>query len=162
MFSFQLNLADYNLKPGDRLEYVVVVTDNDEINGFKSTVSGKNFFAVPELDQLENQLAEKEEQLKSELAEASKDAKELREEMKKIKSDMVNKSQVDWKDKQRLQNMIDMHKDLEQRLEQMKKQMDQNNEEKENLLENSEELLEKQKQQKQKGMPLMKNNNHNK
>lgn len=144
LFSYYLDLTKYKLSPGDRVSYTLIVRDNDEINGYKSASSGRRAYQVPELDELENQLGEKDEKLKEDMDEASKDAKELREEIKKLKSEMLNKSDLDWRDKQRMENLMNMQKDLEKQMEDMKKNFDQNNEEKENFMENSEELQKKQ------------------
>jgi hypothetical protein len=144
LFSYYLDLTKYKLSPGDRVSYTLIVRDNDEINGYKSASSGRRAYQVPELDELENQLGEKDEKLKEDMDEASKDAKELREEIKKLKSEMLNKSELDWRDKQRMENLMNMQKDLEKQMEDMKKNFDQNNEEKENFMENSEELQKKQ------------------
>lgn len=146
LFSFMLNLSDFNLSPGDELSYRFVVTDNDELNGFKSTSSSRQLFSVPEMDELENQLGEKDEALKEDMDMAAKDAKELREKIKEVKSDLVNKPVLDWKDKQQLQNLMEMQKSLEKQIENLQKDFEKNAEEKDNFLENSEELLEKQKQ----------------
>jgi hypothetical protein len=144
LFSYLLDLSKYQLKPGDKLSYSFIVRDNDELNGYKSASTGQRAFQVPELDELENELGQKDEQLKEGMDEATKDAQELREEIKKIKSEMVNKSELDWRDKQRLENLMNMQKDLENQMEKMKEQFNQNNEEKENFIENSEELKKKQ------------------
>ena len=144
LFSVGLDLSNFNLKPGDKLEYVFTVSDNDALNGYKSTSTSKQLFEVPELDELENQLGEKDDQLKDEMDEATKEAKELREEIKEVKSEMLNKPNLDWKDKQRLENLMEMQKNLENKLENLKENFEQNNEEKDNFLENSEELQEKQ------------------
>lgn len=144
LFSYYMDLSEYKLSPGDQLSYSFIVRDNDEINRYKSASTGRKSFKVPELDELENQLGEKDEKLKEDMDEATKDAQELREEIKKIKSDILNKSELDWRDKQRLENLMNMQQDLEKQMENMKDKFDQNNEEKENFIENSEELLKKQ------------------
>jgi hypothetical protein len=146
LFSYYINLENFDLSPGDRLEYSFVVTDNDELNGFKSTSSSKQIFAVPELDELDNLLSEKDDQIKKEMDEALSDASELKKKIKDIKSNMVNKANLDWKDKQSLENLLNLQKDLTKKIKDLKKEFDKNQTEKDNFLENSEELKEKQEQ----------------
>lgn len=144
LFSYRLDLINYNLKPGDRLDYTFVVTDNDELNGFKSTSSTRGFFEVPELDQLENDLGQKDDALKADMDQAAQDAKELKQEIKDIKSELINKPELDWKDKQSLENLMEMQKELDKQIEKLQEDFEKNKEEKENFMENSEELKEKQ------------------
>lgn len=144
LFSFVMDVSQYGLKPGDKLDYIFTVTDNDELNGYKSMSSSRKFYAVPELDELENQLGEKDDKLKDDMDEAAKAAKELREEIKEIKSELVNKPNLDWKDKQSLENLMEMQKQLDEKIKDMQKDFEENKTEKENFLENSEELKKKQ------------------
>jgi hypothetical protein len=144
LFSFVVDITQFNLKPGDKLEYVFTVTDNDELNGYKTTSTGKNYFKVPELDELENELALKDDAIKDQMDQAAKDAKELKKEIKEVKSDLINKPKLDWKDKQSLENLMQMQQELDKKLEEMKKNFEQNKEQKDNFMENSEELQKKQ------------------
>ena len=146
LFSFYIDLSQFELKPGDRIEYSFSVTDNDEINDFKTTNTGKKVYAVPTLDELDNQQTENSDKLESELDQAMKDAEQLKQEIKDIKSSMINKPNLDWKDKQQLENLMMMQKDLNERIEQLKQDFDKNNQEAENFLEESEELKEKKEQ----------------
>lgn len=144
LFSYTLDLRQFNLKPGDKLDYTFIVTDNDEIHGYKSTSSTRGYFEVPQLDELENILGDKDNALKDQMDKATKDAKELKQEIKEVKSELINKADLDWKDKQSLENLMEMQKQLEKQMEDIKKQYDETKEEKDNFLENSEELKKKQ------------------
>lgn len=144
LFSFVVDITQFNLKPGDRLEYVFTVTDNDELNGYKTSSTSKHYFKVPELDELENELALKDDAIKDKMDQAAKDAKELKKEIKEVKSDLINKPKLDWKDKQSLENLMQMQQELDKKMEEMKKNFEQNKEQKDNFMENSEELQKKQ------------------
>lgn len=144
LFSFTVDMRQFKLNPGDKLSYVFTVTDNDELNGFKSSSSSRNFFEVAELDELENQLGEKDNKLKEDMDQATKDAKDLRKEIKEIKSELINKPNLDWKDKQSLENLMEMQKALENQIKDLQKNFEENKMEKENFLENSEEFKQKQ------------------
>lgn len=144
LFSFVVDITQFNLKPGDKLEYVFTVTDNDELNGYKTSSTSKHYFKVPELDELENELALKDDAIKDQMDQAAKDAKELQKEIKEVKSDLINKPKLDWKDKQSLENLMQMQQELDKKMEEMKKNFEQNKEQKDNFMENSEELQKKQ------------------
>jgi len=50
---------------------------------------------------------------------------------------MMNKPSLDWKDKQNLENLLNMQKDLNERIEQLKTDFEKNKTERENFLEDS-------------------------
>lgn len=144
IFSFYLDISNYKLKAGDKLDYYFIVRDNDKINNYKSASSNRLKFNIPEFDQLENELGQQDEQIKSEIDKAAKEAKDLRKEIKETKQDILNKPNLDWKDKQQLENLINKKADLNKELEELKKKFDESIQEKEDLLDNSEELQKKQ------------------
>ncbi len=145
-FYYQLNYSQYNLKPGDKLEYIFTVTDNDAINHFKSSSSVKKTFAVPELDSLENLISDKNKESESDIDKAKDKSNDIKKNIKDIKNELINKKSPDWKDKQNLENLLNMQQDLQQQIEQLKQEYEQNKQEENQYLENSEELQQKQEQ----------------
>jgi hypothetical protein len=145
-FFYQLNYSQFNLKPGDKLEYVFTVTDNDVINHFKSTSSVTKVFAVPELDSLENLLSDSNKEMKSDLDKSKQDAKDIKKNIKDIKNELINKKSPDWKDKKNLENLLQMQQDLQTQIDELKKDYEKNNQDENQYLENSEELQQKQEQ----------------
>ncbi len=144
IFGHRVDLKEFNLEPGDVLEYFFTVTDNDSPNGYKSTSSKKLVFSVPELSDLDNQIADKTDNLKKDIDKALKDAKEIKKEVSKIRNTLINKTSPDWKDKQNINNMLNRQNDLQMKLELMKQQFDENAQEQNEFMESSEELEEKQ------------------
>lgn len=143
-FAFELDIKKFELKPGDALEYYFVVSDNDAPNGYKSVTSNKAVYAIPELSELDNELSEKNETLKKDMDDVLKDAQKMKEQISKLKNDLINKNTPDWKDKQNINNMLNQQESLQMKLEQMKQQFDENKEKENEFLENSEELKAKQ------------------
>ncbi len=146
LFSYSIDIGDYNLKAGDRVSYSFVVSDNDAPNGYKSTSSTSLEFKIPEMDELEDLIGEHDESLKSNMDKAAQDAKKMQKEIKKLKQELVNKPSLDWKDKQQLENLIEQQEKFEKDIEKLQEEFKENKQEKENLLDNSDELKEKQEQ----------------
>ena len=144
IFSYKLDFKSFQLKPGSTVDYFFVVRDNDKLNGFKSTTSTVQTYRVPELSELDNDLSKQSENLKKEMNAAIKDAKSLKEEIKSIKNKLINKTTPDWKDKQSMNNMLNMQQELQQKLEQLNQQFDEKAQKEEEFIENSDELKEKQ------------------
>lgn len=143
LFSYYLDLSLFDLGPGDRVEYSFVVTDNDEINGYKSTTSSKKVFNVPEMDELDNLLSDQSEDLKKELDDALQSSMELKQKIKKMKSSLMNKENTDWKDRQSLQNLMDMQMQLQEKIQKLQSDFEKNKNDQENFMELDEEYQEK-------------------
>lgn len=146
LFSYYVDLSLFKLGPGDRIDYYFTVTDNDEINGFKSSTSTRRTYQVPSLDQLENDLSAKAENLEDELSKTLKEAEDLKKQIEDLRSEMLNKESLDWKDKQNLENLLQTYQSLNEKLENLQQQYQQQNNERENFLEESEEIKEKREQ----------------
>lgn len=144
LFSYYVDLSMFDLGPGDRVEYSFVVTDNDEINSYKSSRSSRKVFNVPDMDELDNSLSEQADKLKKDLDESLEDSKELQKKIKDIKSSLMNKPTPDWKDKQSMENMMDLKQKLDLNIQKLQKDFDKQKNDQENFLEPDEEFLEKQ------------------
>jgi len=143
-FYYELDYSKYDLKPGDKLEYSFTITDNDAINNYKSSSSIRKTFVVPTLDSLDNLITEKTEKLKEDIAKSKKEADKIKEKVKEIKNDLINKQSPDWKDKQSIENLLNMQNDLQKQIDQLKNEFEQNKNQEDEFLNNSEELKQKQ------------------
>ena len=143
-FYYELDYTLFDLAPGDKLEYSFTVTDNDAVNHYKSTTSIHKVFAVPTLDSLDNLLSENNDNLKNDIDKAKNESDRIKEEVKKIKNELINKQSPDWKDKQNLENLLNMQENLQKNIDQLKQDFEQNKMQEEEFLENSEELQQKQ------------------
>lgn len=144
LFSYYIDMSLFDLGPGDRVEYSFVVTDNDEINGYKSTSSSKKVFNVPEMDELDNVLSDQSNDLKKEMSEAMTRSMELKNKIKNMKSSLMNKESTDWKDRQSLQNLLDLQNELEKKVQKLQKDFEKNKNDQDNFMEMDEDYLEKQ------------------
>src|SRR5690606_6653182 len=66
--------------------------------------------------------------------------------MKQMKSDLLNKKNMNWQDKAKMQNLLDQQLQLQNKLENLQKKNENNNFQKSEFTEPDPELLEKQKQ----------------
>ena len=144
LFSYYIDLSLFELGPGDRVEYSFSVTDNDELNNYKSTSSSRKVFNVPEMDELDNNLSEQADKLKKDLDQSLQDSKELQKKIKDIKTSLMNKPTPDWKDKQSMENMMDLKQKLDMNVQKLQKDFNKQKNEQDNYLEPDEEFLEKQ------------------
>jgi len=143
-FYHQLNYSEFNLSPGDKLEYSFTVTDNDDINNFKSASSISKSFSVPTLDSLDNMLSEQTNNIKNDMDKAKSDSKDIKDIVKKIKNELLNKQTPYWKDKQSLQNLMQQQESLQQQIEKLNNEFNDTKKQEDEFLENSEEINQKQ------------------
>ena len=137
------DLSDLSLLPGDKLEYWFEVWDNDGVHGSKSARSGTQVFEAPTLKELADKQDADAEAVKDQLKESIKDAQELQKELDKLRREMLDKKELNWQDKQKMENVMEK---LQERIEKTTEQFKQNNQEQQSFKEMDERLLQKQQQ----------------
>lgn len=145
-FYFSFNTAELTLMPGDELSYWFEVSDNDAIHGPKTARSQMFEIKIPtaeELDQLldrsSNEVRESAEMQMSEL-------QKLQEEINEMMRKLVDKKELNWQDKKDLQQIQEKQKQVRQMMQQMQQQIQENNRLEQKYREQSEQLMEKQRE----------------
>ncbi len=145
-FIYYWDMSELRIQPGDQIEYYFTVWDNDGINGSKSTRSMARVFKAPTLDEIAENTASNNKEIKDELNNALKDVEKLQKEMKNMKTDLLNKKNMSWQDKAKMQNLLDQQKQLQNKMENLQKKNENNNFQKSEFTEPDPEILEKQRQ----------------
>lgn len=143
-FFHSWDLVDLRIAPGDRIEHWFEVWDNDGVNGSKSARTAVQVFSAPTIKELADRQDARNESTKEELRENIREAQELQRELEKLRRDLLDKKEADWQDKQRLQQVLDRQKQLEQRIERTTNELKQSQNERRELSPLDERLLEKQ------------------
>lgn len=145
-FYYSTNLAEINLQPGDHVSYYFQVWDNDAIHGFKSAVSQTFELKIPTAEELDEQLSDNREQIEAKANQSISDLKKLQNEINEMMQRLVDKKELNWQDKQQLQQLAEKQKEVKERLQKMREQIKENNRLEERYREQSEDLMEKQQQ----------------
>ncbi|HEX2617182.1 MAG TPA: DUF4175 family protein, partial [Flavobacteriales bacterium] len=140
------DVTDLRMLPGDKLEYWFEVWDNDGVNGSKSARSSTQVFEAPTLKELAEKEDRQAEAIKEQLQQSITDAQELQRELDKMRRDMLDKKELNWQDKQKMQNVLDRQKELQQRIEKTTEQLKQDQAEQQSFREVDQRILEKQQQ----------------
>lgn len=138
------DMTGMEINAGDQIEYYFEVWDNDGINGKKSTRTPVKVFKAPTLDELNEKADSQNEDIKSELEDAMKDARKLQDELSQLNKDIIEKKQLNWQEKKRLENVLDKQKQLQNKVENIQKKNAIKNVEQNEYRMQSEELLQKQ------------------
>jgi len=143
-YSYNWNISDAKLLPGEQVVYYFEIWDNDAINGSKSTRTRNMIYKMPSVDEFKKQEDEKEELIKDKLEEAIKDSKRIQKKAKDLKEKLLQKKEADWQDKKELEKLLEEQKKIEEKINEAKDAFEENRENQEEFSEPSEEIEEKQ------------------
>ncbi len=145
-FIYFWDLSSLPLQPGDQVEYYFIVTDNDGIRGPKATRSATRVFKAPTLREIGEQNDKSNDALKKDMEKALEETRKLNRETKQIKQEMLQKKNLGWQEKNKLENLMERQQQLQQRVDQIRRQNQQQNNLKNEFTQPNPELFEKQQQ----------------
>lgn len=140
--TFDLSLLPLSLD--DLVSYYFVVYDNDAVNGFKSSRSSTFSYKVPSSEELTEQRKETADAAKSSLKKLMKRSEEFNKRMKDLKKDLFENNETNWNQMQQLEQLKLEQKEIQKSLEKAKNELNESLEDKKQLSEVDEEMLEKQ------------------
>lgn len=142
-FYYTVDLMDFNSE-NKAVTYYFTVSDNDRVNGFKTTTSESFVFSFPS----KQEIAEKrnnEFQDIEKLMERSQDlARELKSDLQELRLKNMNPNTTDWEKSQMVENMLSKKSELESIMESIEKQQQQLNNFQNTFSEQKEDILKKQ------------------
>lgn len=145
-FTHQFLLDSLLKRPGQQINYYITVWDNDGINGSKYTRSKVHSFQIPSKKDLRSELNEESKKTESQMDMSMEKINDVKKKTEDIDKSLKSKKNMDWNDKQNVEELIKEHKKLEQELENLSKQF-QKQIEKEKRFENPDpDEIEKMKQ----------------
>lgn len=143
-FDFAVDFRREDVQLNDRIEYYFIVSDNDGVNGSKTTKSQVYTYKLPGLDELNDKRQEDQEKTKEDLSELLKRTQQFQKNVEKLKKEVLNSKSNDWNKMNKVEQLKEEQKSILESLQQMQQQMDKSVEEKNQLSEMDKELLEKQ------------------
>lgn len=141
-----LDFTTLELKAGSKIEYFFQVWDNDKINGAKSSRTQTKVYNVPTQSELADKADQDNKEIKDDINKSLEDAKKLKEELKDIKKNLLEKQKPDWQDKNRLEKFLEHQEALQNQIENIQKQNKKNQFEQNQMSEQEQEILDKQEQ----------------
>ncbi|MGZ5243376.1 MAG: DUF4175 family protein [Bacteroidia bacterium] len=137
------DLGSLNINAGDEIEYYFEVWDNDGVNGSKSARSQKLFFKAPSLNEIEKNAEANNKALENKMESAIKDAAKLQKQMTDMRLKLMDKKNMDWQDKKQIDDILKKQKELENKVDEIKKDYSKNLQQQTEFKEINKELLEK-------------------
>ncbi|MCB2208640.1 MAG: hypothetical protein KQH67_10145 [Bacteroidetes bacterium] len=127
-FQYTLQSGNFNLKPGESLSYYFEVKDNDAINNYKATKSKTFSLSFPSEEEIADNLEDSSEKFKEELEKAKNEIEDLTLEMEELQNALFEKKELNWLDKQQLEQMMSKEEELFDQMEnllQLKEEMNE-------------------------------------
>ncbi len=145
-FKYLFDFSKEELEFSDKISYYFRVTDNDRINGYKSTKSTLNQYKIPSKEDWDKKKEELADKTKQTLNQSEQQANQMKKEIEKLWEDILDQKNDNWQNKSSLNELLDKHEQLENKLKSLnnenKKQLSQ-----QNALDNkNQKQLEKQEQ----------------
>ena len=145
-FYYYYDLLTLGLAPGEELSYYFEVWDNDGVNGSKSVKSQSMTFKIPTLEEVNKMVDKHQKDLINDFNASIKEAKDIKKQIEKLNENLINKKDLNYQDKKQIEDLLQRHKDLQNKLEKMQLENKQMNTKESQIKEVNQEIIEKQKQ----------------
>ncbi len=142
-------MFDFSTVPNwrdEKIEYYFAVTDNDAVNGNKTSKSNIRMFLMPGQEELNETYQQKQELVSSEMINILKEAQQVQSEIDLLRFELMNKKTLSWEDRNKFDQLLQQQQNLEKKLENLKEENLNKNLFEEQIKEMDPDLLEKQQQ----------------
>lgn len=115
------NVDSLQLKPGERLEFHVSVSDNDGVNGFKTSRTKTFLMEIPSEDEIRKIIDKKSETVENQLDKSKEKAESINERLSEIEEKLKAEQKFDWQEKKQLNDIIGDREKLEKEIQELQK-----------------------------------------
>lgn len=145
-YFYFLDVAQFDLLPGDKIEYYFEVYDNDGVNGPKASKTQMMVFKAPTRDEINQSTEKNNSEIKKDLEESVKKAKQLQKDVNELARKINDKKQLGYEEKKKLEDLLKKQQELQNKIEDIKKENELNNKQQSEFSQTDESIMEKQKQ----------------
>ena len=145
-YFYFLDVTPFNLQPGNKLDYYFEVWDNDGVNGAKSAKTQVMQFKAPTLDEVNESTDKNNSEIKKDLDDGIKKAKDLQKDINDLAKKLTEKKQMGWEEKKKLEDILKKQNELKNKIEETKQENQLNNQQQQEFTPTDESILEKQKE----------------
>ncbi len=116
------NVDSLRLAPGERLEFYVKVSDNDRVNGAKSSKTRTFIMQIPGEDEIAEIIEKKSQTVENQIDESKKEAESINERLKDIEEKLKTEQSFEWQEKKQLNDIIEDREKLEDQIRDLQEQ----------------------------------------
>lgn len=143
-FEFAVDFRREDVQLEDQIDYHFVVSDNDGVNGSKSTKSRSFVYKLPTRDELMEKRKEDQNATNDALKNLIDKANEFKTELKELRKDATDPKKSSWQKENKASELQKEHESIVNELENIQEQLEQSTQDKDQLSEIDEELLKQQ------------------
>jgi hypothetical protein len=145
-YYYQWQIDSLNLQPGDKIRYFLQVWDNDAVNGYKASKTSTYTFSVPDRQQIKENIEKSSEQTQNQISKTVQQAEQLKKDIEETEKKLRGKKEINWQDKQKLEDIIRKRDELNKQLQELKELNQATNMKREQFGEQNEKTMDKIKQ----------------
>ncbi len=143
-YFYYLDASTFSLQPGDKVEYFFEVFDNDGVNGVKSSKTSVLVYKAPTIDEINENASKNNSEIKKDLEESIKRAKQLQKDVNDLSKKLNDKNQMSYDEKKKLEDIVKKQQELRNKVDEVKRENQQNNQMQNEFSQQDESLMEKQ------------------
>lgn len=143
-YDYTLDVRELGLNPGDNVTYYFEVFDNDGVSGRKSARTSLMTYAMPTEEEIAAQIEQNDQQIQENLEAAIKETKEIQDKMKEMREKLLQKKELDWKDRKELERMMERQQELQEQIQEAQQMLEENIQNQEQLSPQDQRIQEKQ------------------
>ena len=122
-FFYQVDLNTLGLQKNEQLEYYLIVTDNDGVNGNKSTKSSVLTFNMPSHQEYSQDVEKEVNKTQDKFEELVQKSKDFKRDLNTLENDLKKKKETDFQDKKDLERLLSRKEELNKELQALKDQL---------------------------------------
>jgi hypothetical protein len=141
--TYDWNLDDVNILPGQEIYYYLQVSDNDILHGPKIGETDMFKIRFPSLAEMYSQADEEREEEVVTMAEAMENQERLSEDLQRIAQEMLRDDNISWEREQEVRDLLERQSSMGEKIEQLQESLNDSQERMENQNLFSMEMIEK-------------------
>jgi hypothetical protein len=145
-FFYNWNLKELKENNISSIEYYIQVSDNDQVNGLKSTSTPIFQISYPDKKALEEKMEKSSENAQNSISKSLEKANKLNDDLNKAKKNLAGKKNLDWEDKALMKDILKQKKALEKELQNLLEENRKNKLQQEEFDKTNEAIREKSQQ----------------
>jgi hypothetical protein len=143
-FYYYVDLAQYDIKAGDKVNYYFQVWDNDQVNGSKSAKSQVFTVSLPTEKEMDKKIDDNSKEIKKEADNAIDEIKKLQRQINDLSKRLVDKKEISWQDEKEIKELMQKQEQIKQRVNQIQKNLEENSKIENNMSSQDKELMQKE------------------
>ena len=142
-FFYQINIETIGLNKSDALEYYLQISDNDGVNGRKSSKTNLMNFEMPTAQEFDKEINKQVKKTEDKFEELLKKSKEFKKGLDDLDKDLKKKTELDFQDKKEINDLLKKKEELLKELKELQKELDDLKDKQNRFDKQSPQLLEK-------------------